>query len=948
MKRFPLVLSIGLCLFLSACSKQEVESAEPVAAQAAAPLELEFEKFTLDNGLDVILHVDQSDPVVAIDLAVHVGSGREVPGRTGFAHLFEHLLFLDSENLGYGGLDRMNTRIGGDGTNGFTTNDMTQYFQAVPKDALEKIIWAEADKLGWFINTVSQDVVDNEKQVVKNEKRQGVDNQPYGHNLSIIAKAMYPEGHPYNWSVIGSLEDLDAATLQDVKDFYARWYVPNNVTVTIAGDFKPAEAKVWVEKYFGEIPRGEDIPNYDAPAAALAESVSFVHEDNFATVPRLSLTWPSVAEYHPDSYALDVLLTYLTEGKRAPLNAVMVEGDKVASGVGAFSYAKEIAGEIHFFLTANQGDDLDVMMPSLEKAFAMFEKDGISQDDLDRIKAGTEVGFYQNVQSALGKAIQLGEYNVFTGDPEFYQTDIARLQAVTTEDVMTVYQRYIKDKARIAVSMVPKGEPDLALKGAVVADVTEEVIVQGEGAAPDFDPAARVLAETTPSSFDRTVEPPLGEAYTLPALDIWRDSLANGLEVYGLQSDETPLVQFSIRFDAGMHRASVEKPGVAAMAAAMLEKGTKRLSTAEFEDAVQSLGSAVSVSSGIWGTTVSGVTLRRNFEATVGLVKEMVNEPRWDDEEFSLQKTQAIQDVIQSAANPNAIAARENAKLRYAPDNILHYTGFGPEEKLETIALPDLKAFHQAYYRWDTAKLRIVGDYSQSEVRDLFGDLAAGEGEPPAAPTLTAAKPIDASTVYFYDVPGAKQSVLLIERPSLTPDSDDYLIADAINLQLGGIYTSNLNSTLRVEKGYTYGIRSGFSVAPDRGFFRVRSSVRSNATLESLALIRDIVGGYGESFTEDSLEELKGAVLRGQALANETLRDKLSTIGEISVFDFPNDYLAKKAEAIAAIDEEKLAEFSARYFKPDAMNYLIVGDGETQADRLDELGFGEPVMLNSK
>jgi len=230
-----LTLSVSALAVLG-CSDAGVEMSKTnTTPKAEAALEIAYEKFTLENGLDVIFHIDRSDPVVAINLAAHVGSGRETPGRTGFAHLFEHLLFLDSENLGYGGLDEMNTRIGGDGTNGFTTNDMTQYFQAVPKDALEKIIWAEADKLGWFINTVSQDVVDNEKQVVKNEKRQRVDNQPYGHNLYIVAKALYPEGHPYNWQVIGSLADLDAATLQDVKDFYKKWYVPNNVTVTLSG-----------------------------------------------------------------------------------------------------------------------------------------------------------------------------------------------------------------------------------------------------------------------------------------------------------------------------------------------------------------------------------------------------------------------------------------------------------------------------------------------------------------------------------------------------------------------------------------------------------------------------------------------------------------------------------------------------------------------------------------
>ena len=933
-------------LALAACSEAGLDAPQINGApNSEAVLEINYEKFTLDNGLDVIFHIDRSDPVVAIDLAAHVGSGRETTGRTGFAHLFEHLLFLDSENLGYGGLDEMNTRIGGDGTNGFTTNDMTQYFQAVPKDALEKIIWAEADKLGWFINTVSQDVVDNEKQVVKNEKRQRVDNQPYGHNLYIVSKALYPEGHPYNWQVIGSLADLDAATLQDVKDFYKKWYVPNNVTVTISGDFDKAKAKAMVEKYFGEIPRGDDIPPYDAKPGSLSESLNFYHEDNFATVPQLSLTWPAVEQYHPDAYALDILLSYLTEGKRAPLNEVMIDEDKVTSSVSGFNYTKEIAGELYLFISPNEGEDIDGLMPSLEKGFARFEDSGISQEDLDRIKAGIEVDFYGEVQSALGKAIQLGEYNVYTDDPGFYKKDIANIQAVSTDDVMRVYNTYIKDRPSIAVSFTPKGEPDLALEGAVKADVVEEKIVAGEGAAPDFDPAARVLTETTPSSFDRTIEPEFGASYELPTADIWRDTFGNGLQVFGIQSDETPLINFSLRLDAGRQYGSVEKPAIAALTADMLEKGTANKTTAELEDAIKSLGSSISVSNGNTGTFVTGTTLKRNFDKTVGLVMEMLNEPRWDAEEFELLKAKTLQNITQAEANPNAISARENAKLNYLADNIFHYTNYGPKEKLEAVTIDDLKAFHSAYYLLSNAKLRIVGDYSPADVEAKFGSGTAIVQDDIRV-TPGPANPVTESKVYFYDVPGAKQSVLRIERPSLTAKDKDYPMADAINFPLGGIYTSKLNTTLRVEKGYTYGIRSGFNGSEDRGTFNVRSSVRTNVTKESIELIRDIVGNYGKDFTQEELDIMKGALLRNQALKNETLRDKLNMLGEISAYGYADDYRAQNARAIEAMTLDDFKTLAAKYLRPDAMNYLVVGDAATQADRLKDLGYGDPIMLN--
>jgi len=935
-------------LVIVACSETAIDTQNTdTAPKAEVTLEMNYEKFTLDNGLDVIFHIDRSDPVVAIDLAAHVGSGRETTGRTGFAHLFEHLLFLDSENLGYGGLDEMNTRIGGEGTNGFTTNDMTQYFQAVPKDALEKIIWAEADKLGWFINTVSQDVVDNEKQVVKNEKRQRVDNQPYGHNLYIVSKALYPEGHPYNWQVIGSLADLDAATLQDVKDFYAKWYVPNNVTVTISGDFNKAEAKAMVEKYFGEIPRGDEIAPYEAQPVTLAESLNFYHEDNFATVPQLSLTWPTVEQYHPDAYALDILLNYLTDGKRAPLNEVMVDEDKVTSNVSGFNFTKEIAGELYLFISPNEGEDIDGLMPSLNKGFARFEETGISQDDLDRIKAGIEVDFYGQVQSALGKAIQLGEYNVYTDDPGFYKKDIANIQAVSTADVMRVYNEYIKDKPRIAVSFTPKGELGLALEGAVKANVVEEKIIAGEGAAPDFDPAARVLTETTPSSFDRTVEPAFGASYDLPSAAIWRDKFSNGLQVFGIQSNETPLINFSLRLDAGRQYGSVDKPAIAALTADMLEKGTANKTTAQLEDAIKSLGSSISISNGNSGTFVTGTTLKRNFNQTVDLVMEMLSEPRWDAEEFTLLKAKTLQNITQSEGNPNAISARENAKLNYPSDNIYHYTAYGPKEKLETVTLEDLKAFHSAFYLLSAAKLRIVGDYSPADVKAKFGSGAVVKQDdiramPGPAHSVTESK------VYFYDVPGAKQSVLRIERPSLTAKDKGYPMADAINFPLGGIYTSKLNTTLRVEKGYTYGIRSGFNGSEDRGTFNVRSSVRTNVTKESIDLIRDIVGNYGKDFTQEELDIMKGALLRGQALKNETLSDKLRMLGEVSAYNYADDYRAQNAKAIEAMTLEDFKSLAAKYLRPDAMNYLVVGDAESQAEGLKDLGYGDPIMLNEE
>ena len=940
-------------LALMACNSSEevtaINSETPTQAsietEASALPELEYEKITLDNGLDVIFHVDRSDPVVAIDLAAHVGSGRETTGKTGFAHLFEHLLFLDSENLGYGGLDEMNTRIGGEGTNGFTTNDMTQYFQAVPKDGLEKIIWAEADKLGWFINTVNQNVIDREKQVVKNEKRQRVDNQPYGHNLYVIGKAIYPEGHPYNHQVIGSLEDLENASLEDTKNFFAKWYQPNNVTLTIAGDFDISDAKDMVEKYFGEIPAGDPIPKIEAQPVALESTKTFVHEDNFATVPQLTMVWPTVPEYHPDSYALNVLLDYMTDGKRAPMNEVLIDEEQLTTSVDGFNYVKEIAGELYLFISPKAGEDTDALLPAIQTAFARFEENGIPQDALDRIKTEAEVAVYDEVQSALGKSIALGEYNTFTGDPGFFTKDVERLRAVTAEDVMDVYNRYIKDKPYVATSFVPKGALELGLEGAETAEVIEEVVVQGAEKDVPYDPEARVF-DPTPSAFDRTTEPPFGDSYTLPSPQIFHAEGVNGVEIYGIKSEEVPLIQFSLDFDAGKNRAPLATPGLASFTGDMLLKGAGDYDTAGFEEALGELGSELSVSTGDQFTTISGKTLARNLPETVALLADIINAPKFDQTEFETLRENYAQNAVASLANPNFIALRESEKLAYAEETPLATAGSGSEDQVRAITLEAVKDFHSKYFDLSTAKLNIVGDFEVANVETLFGGIADPVDTSPDPKPLPDLKPVAETTVYFYNIPESKQSVIRMERPALPVTNPDYAKLEALNFPLGGIYTSKLNTTLRVDKGYTYGIRSYANGNAKDGTFGVQTSVRTNATKESLELIRDILKDHATTMEEEELTETKDALLRGQALKNETLGDKLRLVQEISRNGLPDDVNKQNMEQVKAMDLAGAKELMGQFIRPDAMRIIVVGDASSQAGRLNDLGFGEAVLLN--
>jgi zinc protease len=931
--------------FLVFCLLASVVSA--TGQRAVAPsFKLDYEKFTLPNGLDVIFHIDRSDPVVAVNLTAHVGSAREKAGRTGFAHLFEHLLFLDSENLEKGGLDRLSTRIGGSGANGSTTRDRTNYLQTVPKDALEKMIWAEAEKLGWFINTVTEEVVATEKQVVKNEKRQGVDNSPYGHTSYVIDKAACPSDHPYNWQVIGSLDDLEAATLADVKEFYRKWYVPNNVTLVIAGDFDPAQAKRWVEKYFGEIKRGPDVEPLKKEPCTITSNIKLYHEDNFARLPELTYAWATVERYHPDSYALGILANYLTRGKKAPFYKVIVEDKKLAPNVSMFNSSQELAGRTQLSVRAFVDKDLDEVAASIADAFAKFEKEGISESDLSRIKAGQETSFYNGLSSVLGKSNQLAEGNIYASDPAIVEKDIARVAAVTPADVKRVYNTYIKGKNFISTSFVPKGKVQLALEGSKKADVVEEKIVAGAGDAPAN--MGKREFERTPSSFDRTVEPPYGTSPEVKIPAVWDAKLANGLRVYGIENDEVPLVQFEIAIDGGQRLESLDKAGVANLMARMMTQGTAKRTPEELEEAIQQLGASINVSAGSEQITVSINTLARNYDATLALVEEILLEPRWDAKEFDLVKQSTISSIRQLEANPNAIAEIEFDRLIYGKNDIRSVSTLGTLESVRTITLDDLKAFYHRSVSPSVGRMHIVGSLGKNKIVSSLKRLESRwKAKRVDIPKLPAAAAPTKSTVYFYDVPEAKQSVIAFGYPGLAATDKDFYPATVMNYILGGGgFASRLTLQLREAKGYTYGIRSGFSGSTDPGTFTISSSIRTNVTLEAAQLIKDIAEEYGSTYTSQDLETTKSAMVKSQARAFETAGSKLNMLDNISRYGWKPNYIKEREQIIKGMTVEEVRRLAGKYLDPKRMIYLVVGDAKTQLPRLKELGFGDPVVIS--
>jgi zinc protease len=913
------------------------------AKKAEPGISVPFEKYTLPNGLTVILHEDKSDPIAAVAVVFHVGSSREVIGKTGFAHLFEHMMFQKSENVGEDQLFKLIQGAGGE-LNGGTSFDNTVYYEVIPKNALEMALWLESDRLGYLENTVTQSAFANQQNVVQNEKRQSVDNAPYGHNEALILKTIYPKGHPYSWDVIGEMEDLQNATVEDVKAFHKKFYTPNNATLVVAGDINKEKGNAMVEKYFGEIPAGEPVEKRTPMPAALTSTIKLYHEDNFAKAPRLTMVFPVPEQFSKDSYALDYLGQLLSNGKKTPLYKVLVKDKKLTSSVNAYNQSLELAGTFEISVTANPGVSLAEVEKAIYEGFDMFEKEGFTEADLTALKARNETGFYGQFSSILSKSFTLGQYQMSREDPAFYDQDFKAGQAVTSEDIKNVYQKYIKGKNFVMTSFVPKGEISLVADGSVNAGIIEEDVTKAaEVKTTEFKEEPIVK---TPTKFDRSIQPPVGPdpEVTIPA--VWTSSLTNGLKLYGIKQSELPLVQYSIIISGGHLLDAIDRAGVASMTASLMNEGTKNKTPEELEDAIKLLGASISFYGGSENITVRVSTLARNFEQTIGLVEEMLFEPRWDEEQFNLAKSRVINNLKRNKANPSYLASNELYKLIFGENNILSVETAGTEESVNTITTYDLKEFYNKNFSPSLAKFIIAGDIDQQRVEAaLAGINTRWQVKDVTIPEIKVAAPPEKSQIYFIDVPGAKQSVIYIGCPSIPRTDPDYYPAYVTNYKLGGSFNGLFNLILREEKGFTYGARSNFSGAKNYGTFMASSMVRTNSTLESVTIFKTEMEKYRETIPQEYIDFTKSALLKGNARNFETLGSLLGMLNNIAVYDLPADYIKKEEAFVKGLTVEKQLELAKKYIDPSRMYYVVAGDAGTQLKELEKVGLGKPVLV---
>jgi len=929
MKKF-LFLILSVFIF-SACNQQPKED-----------LSIDYEKYTLENGLDVILHIDRSDPIVAFAVQYHVGSNREELGHTGFAHLFEHMMFQRSENVGEDQFFSLIQNAGGT-LNGGTGNDATTYFEVVPKNALEMVLWMESDRMGYMINTVTQKAFAIQQNVVQNEKRQMVDNRPYGHSGWVTAKNLYPVGHPYNWTVIGEMEDLLSATVDDVKSFHKRFYNPNNATIVLAGDFDIEEAKAMVNKYFGEIPAGEAVENSKPQPIQIAETKKVYHEDNFARVGQLRMIWPTIEQFSDDSYALDYLGELLSSGKKAPLYKVLEKEKMLTSSYYAYNRSQEIAGTFNIVVTANSGKSLADIENAVLEAFDLFEKEGFTQEDVERIKAGLETDFYNSISSILGKSFQLATYNEYAGSPDFYKTDIAKMKAVSKEDILRVYEQYIKGKAYLATSFVPKGQVDMVAEGSVQANVVEESIADATEVEIADEEEEIVMTET---SFDRSIQPTDGPDPLLNLPEIWSDEMANGIKVFGISQSELPLIQFDVVLKGGHFLDGMEKPGVANLVASLMMEGTKNKTPQELEEEIEKLGASIRMRSSNSAITLSVNTLARNFDAALALVEEILLEPRWDEEEFALAKTAVLNQLNRAKANPSSLARSAFMKLTYGENHIYSLDKSGTPESVEAITIDDLKNFYNANFSPSVCSFLFAGDINKEEVvLALQGLNEKWEAKEVVFPEYALPEPITESKVYFVDVPGAKQSVINIGNLSLSRTDADFYPAYVMNYKLGGSFSGIVNLVLREEKGFTYGARSGFYGSNIEGPFMASSSVRSTATQESVEIFKNLMQEYSNGISEEDLEFTKNSLIKSNAREFETLGALLGILRDINAYDKSFDYIKQEEDIVRNMTLEEHKALAQKYIDPNKMIYVIAGDAASQMKALKKIEFGDPILI---
>ncbi len=927
-KNILLLTGVITFLFFSQANAQKlVEKVEKKGDEIVIP----FEKYKLTNGMTILVHVDKSDPVVHVDVTYHVGSAREEIGRSGFAHFFEHMMFQGSDNVADEEHFAIVTEAGGT-MNGTTNIDRTNYFETLPSNQLETALWLEADRMGFLLDAVTQQKFEIQRSTVKNERGQNYDNRPYGLVNERTNEALYPFGHPYSWPTIGYLKDLDGVSVEDLKRFFLRWYGPNNAVLTVAGNVDPAEVTRLANKYFGSIPRGPEVKPMDKMPVTLDQDRYISMEDN-VRFPMIQMTWPGVYSGHADELPLDLLAELIGGDKTSILYQNLIKSN-IAVQARAYNPASELSGTFVVNVLPFPGKTLAEMEKMIRDAFVEFEKRGVTDEDLQRIKNVREAGMIQELQSVSGKASKLAAYETFRGNPNYIKTELEELQNLKKEDVMRVYNTYIKGKSSVIMSVVPKGQKDLIAKADNFTPKLATEAVEGS----EYKNLSYNKAK---DDFDRSKHPAPGANPVIKLPDFWKENYTNGLQVIGTEDNDLPMASMLISFPAGHAAEDPTKAGVANMLTDLMNESTMKYSSEEMTTELEKLGSEISISSDRENVYVNVFSLKKNLTRTLELLQEKLFHPKFDEEEFNTAKSQNVAAIDNNATRAATIADNVYSKLLYG-SHIFGIPVVGTKKTLESITLQDVKNYYAAHIIPANAKLVSVGQISQAELTAAVpfltswtGPKSAPEIKHPSFPKMTP------TTVYFINKEKAPQSEIRIGYISLPYDVDgEFYRAGVMNYTLGGNFNSRINLTLREKKGYTYGARTSFSGSHFKGPFTASAGVKAEKTDSSLMdFFAEMSAFRASGITPEELNFTKNSLGQRDALKYETPFQKAMFLQNLLVYKLDKNYIDKQGAILNSLTKQDIDGLAKRYLPLEKMIIVVVGDKATNFEKVQKLGY---------
>ena len=901
-----------IALVLIAGSALAVRAAERRPTNA---IEVPFTKFVLDNGLTLIVHEDHKAPIVAVNVWYHVGSKNEKPGKTGFAHLFEHLMFNGSENFD-DDFFKATEKVGATDMNGTTSEDRTNYFENAPKDALDYLLWLESDRMGHMVGAISQAKLDEQRGVVQNEKRQG-ENQPYAIAYELITKNTFPTGHPYSWTVIGSMEDLNAASLTDVKDWFKSYYGAANATLVVAGDVTPQEVLEKVKKNFGSIPSGPPVSRQEAWVAKRTGMHRQAAQDRVPQA-RIYKVW-NIPQYGTtDGNMLDLVSDVLSSGKTSRLYKRLVYDAQIATDVSASVDLSEIAGQFMITATTKPGGDLAKVEKAIDEELAKFLAGGPTARELQRVKTQFQAGFLRSIERIGGfggKSDLLAHNSVFLGNPDYYKVRMEEVLAATTSQLQDTARKWLAD-------------------GQYVLEVR---------------PFPKYTASTNDVDRSKPPVPELKPEVRFPVLQ--RTTLANGLKIVFVERTNVPVVQFSLLLDAGYAADQFASPGTAKLAMDMLTEGTKKYSALSLSEALALLGAHLGAGCDLDTSFVSLNALRENMSASLELFADVVLNPLFLEADFARLQKQRLAGIQREKTEPASMGLRVLPQLLYGPQHAYGnpFTGSGTEAGVAKLTAADMKKFHATWFKPNNATLVVVGDASLATLTPRLEKLFSGwkAGEVPKKNIAPVSAP--QSCVYLIDRPGSLQSVIYVANVAPPKANPEEVAIELMNKMLGGDFTSRINMNLREDKHWTYGARTSIPDARGQRPFITMAPVQGDKTKESmLELSKELRGILGDKPVTDA--EFKRVVLN-QTLKLpgtwETMGKVAGALSEIVRFGLPDDYYQTYPNKVRSMTRDSLAAAAKTVVQPDHLVWVVVGDRAKIEAGVRELNFGEVKFLDA-